>query len=361
MSVIVISMFAYHCSESNSKKNEEMEAIQEKELAEKKFEDSLLFSEAWKKRDPSPFTDSISLHKTEIVPTLENMNDKDKNSIYSVGFLFAWQEVQQALKDNIVVGKDNSIDFRLINHCHSFQNSLKDGDYKTAVSGGYGIIAKAYFNQNIPFKAHLDKLDEGLIFNHTKVEAFGLKKYDADKAKYILIYYYLNDDHFVLSIASKNSPFEILFGKGLNLSGTMLNTYHEMEKLIEKGKAEKKERENLWKYGFVREDFLAIPEMKFLIKSNYPSLKRQEFVTSNGDPHVIEEASQEIWFSLDKHGVSIKDNVSIVVDSAAFAAMAKPKKLVFDSPFFFALKRKDSEFPYFAMKVRNEELMVKKE
>ena len=308
---------------------------------------------------PFVFVSADSLIETGFVPTLENELLPNKNTIYSVSFLMAWNEIKKALKDSILIATTNSRDFKLLNESNSFRQALKPSEYKTEVSFQDGIVAKAYFNKVLPFENSFDERDQPLIFQKQAVKAFGINYYSVDLARLIRIYYYDSDNNFVIGIAAKDGDHEIILAKGIFSTGTLLSGFQEVEKKIQLGVIEKTQEENRWKYYYLREDKLAIPELQYAIKNTYSMIEGQEFVTYDKTPHFVYEANQHISFCLNQNGVAVSDFSRIGVDSMSTFPKAKPKSFVFDKPFFFMLKRKDALYPYYAMYIRNTELMVK--
>lgn len=311
-------------------------------------------------RASSIFVSADSFSRTEFVPTLENELFPNKNTIYSVSFLMAWNEIKKALKDSILVAANNSSDFKLLNESNSFRKALTSSEYKTEVSfQDNGIIAKAYFNKVLPFDNSFDKMEQPLVFQKQVVEAFGINDYNVDLARLIKIYYYDSDNNFVIGIEAKDSDHEIILAKGISITGTLLSSFREVEKKIQLGIVDRTKEENLWKYSYLREDKCAIPVLQYAIKNTYSAIEGQEFVTYPNAPHFVSEAYQQISFCLNQNGVAVSDFSRVSVDSMSLFPKAKPKSFVFDKPFFFMLKRKDASYPYYAMYVKNTELMSK--
>lgn len=309
---------------------------------------------------PSVFVSADSFKETGFVPTLENELIPNKNTIYSVSFLMAWNEIKKALKDSILIGATNSRDFKLLNESYSFRQALKLSEYKTEVRfHDDGIVAIAYFNKVLPFDNSFDEMEQPLIFQNQAVKVFGMNYYSVDLARLVNIYYYDSDNNFVIGIKAKDSEHEIVLAKGISSTGTLLSSFREVEKKIQSGIAEKTLEKNLWKYSYLREDKLAIPVLQYTIKNTYSEVEGQDFVTYRNAAHFVAEAYQQISFCLNQNGVAVSDFSRVSIDSMSLFPKAKPKSFVFDKPFFFMLKRKDASYPYYAMYINNTELMIK--
>jgi hypothetical protein len=295
------------------------------------------------------------LKNTEIVPTLENANDQDKNTIYTSLALLTWQEVKKMLEKPILLSASNSKDFILLNTSNSYINSLMPGEYKSEIEIGNGIIVKTFFNKTLPFSNTFNKMS--LMFQNQKVMAFGFKRFELALAEITKIYYYESDDKFVIGIESLETDHEIIFAKGIDMKGNLKSAFNEIEDLKMKGKKDTLKRNN-WRYFFDTEDKLIIPMINFNLEKNYTEIENQLFKTSDNNLFQIFLAYQNIAFCMNEYGIAIQDNVWFGY-AAARESEQKPKLLILDKPFVLILKRKDSNYPYFAMKIRNPELMVK--
>ena len=133
-----------------------------------------------------------------------------------------------------------------------------------------------------------------------------------------------------------------------------------MEKYIKIGEQDLKKNKKNWRYKLFDEDHILIPKIKFNIESNFPEFERQKLLTINNKYKIL-KASQRNAFLIYEAGVGIESEARIDAQAAAAEAIEeipKPKKMQFDKPFFIMLKKTDSKFPYFAMRVVNNELMT---
>lgn len=299
--------------------------------------------------------------ETEFVPTIENINSDNKNSIYSAALILGWERIKKELKNKIIVSATNSNDFLMINSSICHQNTLKSDEYKLEISTSDGIIVKSYFDKLLPFIYPLQNLKKPLIFHSKKVKTFGIEDFDDMLAGIVNVYYFENNDRFIFGIKSEIGEHEIIFAKGINMNGSLKSAYNEIEKLRQIGDNQKKNKIDMWKYSYTNLDKLSIPHISFNIENNYSGLENQSFKTADNVVHKVFEAYQKVSFNLDQNGVAIQNIAMMLVDSAGLVDKSKPKQLILDKPFVFFLKRKDAKYPYFAMKIRNAELMIKKE
>jgi hypothetical protein len=211
----------------------------------------------------------------------------------------------------------------------------------------------------LPFINKFDDLKEPLIFNNSKVKAFGLSKYKVDQAKIVDILYYKNDNEFIISLLTADSEHEVILAKGINMNSNLRTSLDKINSKIKKGINERSIRSNLWKSYFLENDSLSIPRIYFNIQNSYKDIENKSFKTKDGKSHIITNAEQSISFNLDKCGISLKDIASWGVDSTGKIDIPKPKKLFFDKPFIVIMRKKNSDIPYFMLNVRNTEVLIK--
>ena len=302
------------------------------------------------------------LKKTKFIPTLEHKISNDKNSVYCVTFLLAWEEIRNQINSPLTITNEY-LDLKLLNHSTSFENVLKSNEYK--VSGevdGDLISARAEFNKSLPFELKLQSFNNKLTFDGQKISSFGVNGYDNNEQLNIVkIIYYKNDNNFIIKLLPKEKEQEIILFKTEKSFNTIAEMTKEIEKLKEIGMIEKKNEKTSWKYYYKEEDVVIIPKFNFNIETNYNSLEGNRFNT-NKQNYQIEYAWQRTAFILDENGAEIESEAEIAVaveEMEEDYEKPKPKKMIFDKPFLILLKRTDSKNPYFGLWTTNTELMIK--
>lgn len=305
-------------------------------------------------------TNVSKLERTEFVTTLECPIHDNKNIIYATAFQYAWESLIEKLNSPLSLTKANSSEFLLLNQSTSYKNALKEDEYSAdAEIIDDKIITKAFFNKSLPFSTKLQKLNNPILFDTAKVVAFGMQSYDYQIANFTEILSYRDDDHFVLKLTPKDNQHEILLIKGVsgitNLSDAMKKT----NKLIEAGKKEMINAKESWKYSLNDIDTFSIPTIKFNLETNYNKIEGQEFGTKD-KKYTVETAYQRTGFILNENGAVVESESRMVAaDSTSEPIQIKPKKMVFDKPFFVIIKRVQSDNPYFVIYVQNNELLTK--
>ena len=305
--------------------------------------------------------DLKTLKQTSFVPTLENPVTEKDNVIYTPAFLFAWQGLSKILGSPLVSNEKNSTDLRLLTKSDSYKNSLADSEYTVEAIIGVGVEVRAFFRKVLPFKYKMQALEKPIVFDHTKVTAFGMIGRDDDIIKETSILYYQDDEHFVLKLSPNDQHYEIILAKGIANYTTLKNGTGQINNLIDKGNLERKNERLSWKYYFRQDDEFSIPKLKFNLSTHYKEIEGQSLTMNDGKKNEILEAYQRTGLILNENGAVVESEATTVSVTPAEIPEPKlhPKKMIFDKPFMIIIKRSDRSNPCFVMKVANAELLEK--
>ena len=299
---------------------------------------------------------------TQFIPTLENEISNDKNSIYCVTLLFAWDEIRKEINSPLTISSEYT-ELNLLNSSTSFSDVLKNNEYESSIEIDENlIIAKAEFSKSLPFDFKLQSYTNKLVFDNQKVTSFGVNGYDDyEKLKTVKIIFYKNDNNFIIKLLPKEREHEIILFKTSESFNSIAEMTTEIKKLTEIGISEIKNDKINWKYYINEEDEIIIPKFNFNIETNYTSLEGNNFNTEKQN-YIIEKAWQRTAFILNESGAEIVSEAEIevaAVEEIEEIEKPKPKKMIFDKPFLILLKRTDSKNPYFGLWTTNTELMIK--
>lgn len=302
-----------------------------------------------------------SLEKTDFVSTLNEKIKPNQNQIYCSTLLFAWKEIKEEFKDKI---KTDSKSIMSLNKADDYQNSLASHEISTSVIiEGDVIKASAYFKKSLPFTLEFIRNKYDLKFNNIEVKSFGLSGYDEyDIKKQIDIIHYKSDNDFLLKLLPKDTTHEIfIYLPKKNNFKSLAAVIKSIQKKIDKSEKVKITVKNYWKCQFLKDDRFSIPIMTYNIEKNFSDVVGKNFTVDNHD-YSIEVCYQRIAFILDEAGAEVESKAEMVActEEVEEVDSPKPKNLILDQPFFIMLKRTDSENPYLAMWINNEELMIKK-
>lgn len=306
-------------------------------------------------------TKLTAYRNTAFIPTLEHTISKDKNFIYCSTFLYAWDEVREAIVTPLQIDS-TQYDLSLLNSSRSFVNTLKDGEYASEAEINDNMItAKADFKRSLPFEIQLMNFDFPLLFNNENVQSFGTFGYNHETSEMIRILYYKDDNNFIVKIVLKDKEHEIILCMTEIEFTTMADLIDDFERKVKIGIEEHDQPNLIWKFYLAEDDQVVIPKFGFNIETNYPMLEGQT-VASLGVNFTIEKAWQRTAFVLNETGAEIESEseVAIALDSVAVEdEKPRPKKMIFNKPFFLMLRRVDSKNPYFGLWAANTELMTK--
>jgi hypothetical protein len=302
-----------------------------------------------------------SLEKTDFVSTLDEKMKLDQNQIYCSTLPYAWFEIREELKDKI---ESDSKSIIQLNEADDYQNSLAPHEISTSVEVEAGVIkASAYFRKSLPFTLEFIRNKYDLKFNETEVESFGLRGYEEfDVTKQIKIIDYKNDNDFLLKLLPKDSTHEIfIYLPKKNNFKNLSEVIKSIQKRVNKSEKDKINDKNQWKHEFLEDDIFSMPVLSYNIEKNYHDIAGQTFNVNEQD-YSVDVCYQRIAFILDEAGAEIESEaeVEMTTEEGLEESKSQPKNLILNQPFFIMLKRTDSDNPYLAMWIENEELMIKK-
>lgn len=291
---------------------------------------------------------------TRFVSCLEAKRSTDKNCIYAATLLFAWNEIKT--KINEPLSNFSSNELFTMDNSKSYKDVLNTNEYTVeTIVNGKNISSKAYFSLSLPFDEPFTKYeDKGISFLNKEVEAFGFDGSDY-KAK---VYYYNNSNDFALKLMPEGDKHEIILVKtGFNDSIIFAD---ELEKLNTKvdNYSENRTEENAWKYGFNEDDKVRIPILGFNIEYNYENIENSTF-NSKTNYYTVTKAFQRNAFILNEKGAKVESYAEMEVEEGCMPPEEEPKfkHMYFDKSYIVFLKKKNKQYPYFAVFISNVELM----
>lgn len=286
------------------------------------------------------------IQNTDFVSTFESKLNSNQNIIYSVTLPFAWNEIKNEI--NFPITNINGNALKELNQTNSFQNTLNKNEYETEVVVQNQIIkAKAYFRKSLPFSEPFHKYDEPLKFDNQNVENFGFGGEDSN-AK---INFYKDDLNFSISLLPADKEHEIIL---MMTEDSTLNSFAQYFELFKKEVENQKSEGFSWKSHFTYFDKVRIPMIEFNLKKKFKELIGNQFQAKNLMYEIV-DVNQQNAFVLNEKGAEVESMAAM--DAAASAEEIKPKHLIFNKPFVVFLKRKNSDFPYFAVYISNTELL----
>jgi len=344
--IVLMSLLFVSCGHSSQKATVE-EPVSEEALLKQTAEEENL----------------SEFERTKFIPTLESPICSDTNAVYCATLLFAWDEVRKIVGTPLSI-PDKYHDLKLLNASTSFCNVLRTNEYEAVgeVKGDF-ILTRASFEKKLPFDYKLRKYEHKLKFDGQNVAAFGVEGDDNEDMKQIVdILYYKNDRNFIIKLKPADAEHEIVLFKTEKKYGTMAEMTAATDSLINLGKKERAVPGKTWKYQFLDDDVVMVPDIDFDIRASFDKLVGNVF-EANSLTYKILKAWQRTAFKLDEAGAEVKSEaefeVVLLCAEQEEEATAPPKKMIFDKPFFVMLRRADAANPYFCLYVANPELLVR--
>lgn len=108
----------------------------------------------------------ISEYKnTQFIPTLEHKISKDKNSVYCVTLVLAWNEIRKLINSPMTIS-DDYFDLNLLHKSTLFKNVLKDNEYEVSGKVERNLkFARADLSKSLPFELKLQSFNNKLTFD----------------------------------------------------------------------------------------------------------------------------------------------------------------------------------------------------
>jgi len=293
------------------------------------------------------------LQNTRFVQTLESPLEKGKNTVYCSTLLFAWDMFRREMNGDVRV-KAEDVDLFMLNASRSFERSLPADEFSsTVVHSQNQLIIKVSCHVLLPFIRPFAITNAPLLFNDSTIESFG----SDGENNLVEMLYYKNDTDFVIKLRTKDTSHELILMNTDKTFETLFQAIQVADEKIKFGKKEKKGHDDK-RYKLCSEDAVRIPEINFKLKTNYPTLENREVYASGVNWKTI-AVNQLTAFNLDEKGAEV-ESVAEMRLGAMYDPNNKPKRLIFNKPFFVFVRKVGVANPYFALWVENAELLVKK-
>ena len=203
----------------------------------------------------------------------------------------------------------------------------------------YAMLVKN-FEFPTPFKKLADAPFNGSV---EKYKFFGVKSNAPENLKQnITVLFYNSPSDYAVSLKTRNDEDVILYRTDSDNNFTTL--YKEVQ-----SKTKKDEK-------FEDIDSLKVPFIKVDKEFSYDELTNREI--KNTDRLYIAKAIQTIKFDMDNKGGKLKSEAAM--DIMKMSMPVKPaRSFDFDKKFYLFMKESSKSQPYFALKVQNEDYLVK--
>ena len=333
---------------------------------------------------------AANLKDTIVTPHLEVPVADDSNILWCATFQLAWNEACALVEEDLHFEGNEPAMVGVLNH-RSFTREHLDKESYVAVAGfvkddifgqidrqlqdtfkgratphyippksltprPQDIVAYSYLFKNLEFPVPFERLGKPLVFGATAVPCFGIgeerKTGHAQMREQLLITDYRTADDFVVELKTKGTQDKFILAK-VQPAATLAET---IKAVLSRVASATPVHPQMY-------DVLKIPKLNFDITREYQELEHLKLVVKN--PNVardlqIVSALQNIRFQLDEEGVRLRSESHISFGCAAPRTPPPAQHImVFDKPFLMLLLRRDADVPYFALWVRDPEILVK--
>lgn len=218
---------------------------------------------------------------------------------------------------------------------------LDDIDWQSKGVNEY--ILYSLLIKNVEFPVEFDIL-ENQSFNGSKEQYkfFGIKEYNRKLASQIKPLFYLNDWDYAVSIETKSGDRVILYRT--KSQQNVYDIYAQMD--VKTNKYLK----------FAQGDELKVPFISLDEKIEYDSICNKRI---NGTKYIIAKAIDDIKFSLDNKGASLRNEAAMDIVEMSMPIPRKGVKYDFSKTFVLFMVEKDKSLPYFAIRINDGRFLVK--
>lgn len=299
-------------------------------------------------------------HNITMKPTYESTIDENTINNLWVGTLdLAWKDLEEKLGQNKIELEENVQIANELNASKFSKEMLDSNDYKINVertwTNGYKIDAT--LNKELNFLEVFDNFsnDYNWTFGDSEeyIKYFGINNASSESMnKNVEILFYNRtgnkpqDNDFAVKLKTKEGDEIILYRTDENKS--FEEYYNDI-----------KNKTNAYtgKREFSKNDELRVPYVRVNGMISYNELYGKEIKNTNG--LYIFDVIQNVNFSLNEKGCNLSSKATMV--SEYLSVSEDTRYCYFKDKFVIFMKETNSDNPYFALKVDNTDILVKKE
>jgi hypothetical protein len=222
-------------------------------------------------------------------------------------------------------------------------------------SGIGGLMAYAYFFKRLTFSKDFDRLKEPVHFGTdgetAPVLGFGIQDFTEKNnhlRRQVKLLDYISDDDFILRLVTDSDSLvlaKIPSGK------TLSETVSAVQQRIAAPLGSRLDPLQV-------DEPLSVPVVSLFVLQSYAELQRP-IRNQQVAGLWIASAAQLIRFQLDESGVILDTESGGVISlDDSERVRPKPRRFVFDRPFLVLLRQSDTDEPYLAIWVENDEILV---
>ncbi len=297
------------------------------------------------------------------------------NYVWGLAMNLAWNELNESILHGILKLKtDDKIALRMAEQLNDAPFTKNDLDEKSYyIRSGYGqktvdlinkesrakfpdksfgdlklslgpadIIAYAYFLKKVEYLTQFKEKDVSFLERRVK----GFYTSDAKQEHNISILKYWDDDKFIIGLKLKDDGDELTLAKGFDM-GHPRGVLSEIDHYNQNNRS-----------AMSSGDQFEMPKLHLDHHRDYVELMGKFLANRSFEAYFIARMFEKIKFDLDQKGARV-ENEAVIIGPTAMPQKPRIKRFVLDKPFWVVMKRRDRQYPYFVLGVRNTELTEK--
>lgn len=292
-------------------------------------------------------------YNVSINPTYESTLEENTINNLWIGTLdLAWKKLKNRIGQDRIDLEGNLEIVNQLNESLFNEEMLDKNDYelnieKDKLTGGYEINTKlkkhlSFLEKFDNFSNYYTKLTFGSESDYIKY--FGINNVSPEKMnENIEVLFYNSANDFAIKLKTNELDELILYRTDTNKAFN--EHYNDLFKKIERFDGDTTFQEN---------DELRIPYVKLNGMISYNNLVGKHIANTNG--MYIQSIVQDVNFSLNESGCNLSSNVNLITESIS---VTNGRNFYFDDTFIIFMKEKDSNHPYFSLKIDNCDILEK--
>lgn len=311
---------------------------------------------------------------TKITAVLNQPLNKGENLIFCSTFQMAWNEMMDLIQGPVqlegapplatqlnerLLGKEelSSEDYLVMvgqgkdNISEKIQESLKSRfnyspQLDLSVSHPNDYLIFAFLRKALQFEIAFESPKAPILFEKKySVEGFGIYGENEQLISQVAVHDYEDEDNFIISLKSQVPNDQIILAK-VPPDQTLQKTIEMVLKRIKKSRGQVEIKSG---------DQLLIPKIDIEATMSFNEIIGRRILNGNLEQYQIRRALQLIDFRLDETGAILESEANLY---EYWGSKPKHNMFIFNKPFLLILKEKGARWPYFALWVENEEVMV---
>ena len=209
----------------------------------------------------------------------------------------------------------------------------------------YHIVLYAMVKKDVEFMNEFEILDTSAFDNSKdKFKYFGIKDKNDKLKNNVKPLFYKDKDNYAILLHTKTNDEIILYRGDIN------KPVNDIWKDVKKRINQDEER-------FSEIDKLMVPFINLDNMFEYKELADKQIQNTN---LIIKKVLESVEFKLDNKGAKLKNEALMLIERNAVAIdFIKPRFFYFDKPFVLFMKEADKKNPYFMLKIKDTEYLVK--